>query len=56
MKTNKPQMNTRAINEKATTYVALDISTTTMVINNHMFVIQIQIDRNIIDDSLRWGI
>ncbi len=46
MKTNKPQMNTKAMNEKATTYVVLDISIIAVVI------IQVQIDKNTIDDVL----
>ncbi len=50
MKTNKPQMNTRAVNEKATTFVVPDISTIAMAIDNHMVVIQVHIDKNIIDD------
>jgi len=50
MKTNKPQMNIKAINEKATTYVVLDISIIAVVI------IQVQIDKNIIHDVLlNWG-
>ncbi len=48
-------MNTRAINEKAITYVALDITTTTMVVNSHMIVIQVQIDINTIDDVILDG-
>jgi len=52
MKTDKPHMNTRAINEKATTSVVLDINTTVVAINNHMAVIQVQIGRNTIDDVL----
>jgi len=50
MKTNKPQMNIRAMNEKATTYVVLDISIIAVAI------IQVQIDKNIIHDVLlNWG-
>jgi hypothetical protein len=40
MKTNKTCMNTRVVNEKATTYVVPNIGTSTMVINNNMVVIQ----------------
>jgi hypothetical protein len=40
MKTNKPQMDTRAVNEKATTFVVLDISTI-VAIDNHMVIIQV---------------
>jgi len=50
MKINKPQMNTRAVNEKATTFVVPDISTIVVAIDNHMVVIQVHIDKNIIDD------
>jgi hypothetical protein len=50
MKNNKPQMNTRAVNEKATTFVVLDINTIVVAIDDHMVVIQVQIDKNIIDD------
>jgi hypothetical protein len=50
MKTNKPQMNIKEINEKATTYVVLDISIIAVAI------IQVQIDKNIIHDVLlNWG-
>ncbi len=50
MKINKPQMNTKAINEKTTTSVVHDINTTIVAIDNHMVVIQVQIGRNTIDD------
>ncbi len=50
MKINKPQMNTRVVNEKATTFVVPDISTIAVAIDNHMVVIQVHIDKNIIDD------
>jgi len=43
-------MNTRAVNEKATTFVVPDISTIVVAIDNHMVVIQVHIDKNIIDD------
>jgi hypothetical protein len=36
-------MNTKAVNEKITTSIVLNISTTTMAIDDHMVVIQIQI-------------
>jgi hypothetical protein len=52
MKTNKPHINTRALNEKTTTFVVLNISTTIVAIDNHMVVIQVQIGRNTIDDVL----
>jgi len=55
MKTDKPHLNTRAINEEATTSIVLDINTTIMAINNHMVVIQVQISRNTIDDVLLDG-
>jgi hypothetical protein len=48
-------MNTKAMNGKMTTFVVTNISTTTMVINNHMVIIQIQIGRNTIDDVLLDG-
>lgn len=41
MKINKPQMNIRAMNEKTTMYVVLDIRIIIMAINNHMVVIQV---------------
>jgi len=41
MKTNKPDMNTKAVNEKAITFVVLDISTTIVAIYNHMAIIQV---------------
>jgi hypothetical protein len=44
------------VNEKATTFVVFDINTTTMVIDNHMVVIQVQIGRNTIDVILDGGI
>jgi len=40
------------MNEKATSYVVPDISTTIVVIDNHMVVIQVHISRNTIDDVL----
>jgi subtilase family serine protease len=50
MKTNKPQMNIRAMNEKATMYVVPNISISVVAI------IQVQIDKNIIHDVLlNWG-
>ncbi len=52
---NKPQINSRSINEKATTYVVPNIGTTTIVIENHMVVIQVQIGKNTIDDVLLDG-
>ncbi len=55
MKTNKPDMNTKAVNEKAITFVVLDISTTIVAIYNHMAIIQVQIDRNTIGDVLLDG-
>jgi hypothetical protein len=36
-------MNTKVVNEKITTYVVPDISTTIMAIDNHMVVIQVHI-------------
>jgi hypothetical protein len=55
MKINKPQMNIRAMNEKTTMYVVLDIRIIIMAINNHMVVIQVQIGINTIDDVLLDG-
>jgi hypothetical protein len=43
------------MNEKATSYVVHDISTTIVVIDNHMVVIQVHIGRNTIDDVLLDG-
>ncbi len=48
-------MNTREVNENTTTSVVPDISTTSMAIDNHMVVIQVQIGRNTIDDVLLDG-
>jgi hypothetical protein len=48
-------MNTKAMNEKITTFVVPNISTTTMAIDNHMAIIQVQIGRNTIDDVLLDG-
>ncbi len=55
MKTNKPHMNTKVINEKTTTFVVLDINTTLVAIDDYMAKIQIQIGRNTIDDVLLDG-
>ncbi len=53
---NKPQINIRLVNEKATTYVVLNIGTTTIAIKNHMVVIQVQIGKNTIDNVFfGWG-
>ncbi len=41
MKTNKPHMNTKVINEKTTTFVVLDINTTLVAIDDYMAKIQI---------------
>jgi hypothetical protein len=49
-------MNTKAVNEKITTSVIPDITTTTMAIDNHMAIIQVLIGRNAIDDVLLDGI
>jgi hypothetical protein len=43
------------MNEKATSYVVPNISTTTIGIDNHMVVIQVHIGRNTIDDVLLDG-
>jgi hypothetical protein len=43
------------MNEKATSYVIPNISTTTIVIDNHMVVIQVHIGKNTIDDVLLDG-
>jgi len=50
MKIDKPHMNTRAVNEKTTMSIVPNISITTMAINNHMAIVQVQIDINTIDD------
>ncbi len=50
MKINKLQMNTRAVNEKTTTFIVPDINTIAVATDNHMVVIQILINKNIIDD------
>ncbi len=55
MKVDKPQMNIKVVNEKATTSIVHDISTIEMAINNHMVVIQVQIGKNTIDDVLLDG-
>jgi hypothetical protein len=50
MKIDKPHMNTRVVNEKTTMSIVPNISITTMAINNHMAIVQVQIDINTIDD------
>jgi hypothetical protein len=55
MKIDKPHMNTMAINEEAITSIVLDINTTLVAIDNHTAIIQVQIDRNTIDDVLLDG-
>lgn len=56
MKIDKLHMNNRVVKEKAiTTSVVPNNHITTMAINNHMAVIQVQIDRNTIDDVLLDG-
>ncbi len=44
MKTNKPQMNTKVVNEKAATSAVCDINITTMAIDNCMAVIQVLVE------------
>ncbi len=39
-----------SVNEKTITYVVLDINIIIVVIDNHMVIIQVQIDKKIIDD------
>jgi hypothetical protein len=55
IKSNKPHTYTRSMTNKTTPFVVLDISTTTITMNNHMAIIQIQIGRNIILDVLLDG-
>ncbi len=55
LKANKPYINTRPMNEKATSYVVPNINITTIFIDNHMDVIQLQIGENMIDDVLLDG-
>ncbi len=52
---DKPQINTKSVNEKVTKFVVLDIGITTIVIDNHMVVIQVQIGKNTIDDVILDG-
>ncbi len=52
MKINKPQINIRVVNEKATTSVVPNINTTIVAIDNYTTIIQVQIGRNTIDDVL----
>ncbi len=47
---NKPQINIRLVNEKATMYVIPDNGTTIVAIENHMVGIQVQIGKNTSDD------
>jgi hypothetical protein len=42
LKTNKPQINIKPMNDKTTSFVIPNTSTTTIVINNHMAIIQVQ--------------
>jgi hypothetical protein len=43
------------VNDKITASTILDISTTTIAINNHMVFIQIQMGKNMIDDVVLDG-
>jgi hypothetical protein len=55
LKANKPYINIRPMNEKTTSYVVPNINITTIVIYNHMDVVQVQIGINMIDDVLLDG-
>jgi hypothetical protein len=48
LKANKTQTNTKLGNEKTNSYVVLDINTTTIVIDNHMVVNQVQMGGSMI--------
>lgn len=55
LKVDKPQINIRTIILKATTSIILDINTITIIINNHMAIVQVQIGINTIDDAFLNG-
>jgi hypothetical protein len=55
IKVNKLHINTKPVNEKTIALVVLDISTTIVVINNHIIVIHVQIGKRTIDDVLLDG-
>ncbi len=40
-KTNKPQINTKHVNDETTSFVIPNTSTTIVVIDNHMAIIQV---------------
>jgi hypothetical protein len=54
-KTNEPHINTKHVNDKTTSSVIPNTSTITIVINNHMAIIQVQARKNTIDDVLLDG-
>jgi hypothetical protein len=55
IKSNKPHTYTRSMRNKTIPSIVLDISTTTITMNNHLAIIQIQIGINIILDVLLDG-
>jgi hypothetical protein len=42
MAENKPQINTKPMNEETTSFVVPNISTTTVAIENHMAIIRVE--------------
>lgn len=55
MKPYKPQNVAKIVIEKIVPFVTLEVATTTITIDNHMVVIQIQIEKNIVKDVLLNG-
>jgi hypothetical protein len=55
LKTNKPQINTKHMNDKTTSFVIPNTRIATVAIDNHMAIIQVQTRKNIIDDMLLDG-
>lgn len=55
VETDKPQNVTKTMIEKIVPYVVPKITTTTIVIDNHMVVIQLHIGKTIVKDVLLDG-
>ncbi len=55
MKLDKPQNVAKIVIEKIVPSVVLTIATTTIAIDNHMVVIQVQIKKNIVKNVLLAG-
>ncbi len=55
MKLDKPNIVTKIVTKKTTSSIIPKVATTTVIINNHMADIQVQIGKNIVDDALLDG-